>query len=285
MRRLIPLALLVLAVAVAAIADAAPSEPEAVGTAVAVRVTQLGLQDQVGLSVYAPPTADDSISGWSYPEDGSVARIGSATGSAAAQPGVSSSAQAIVELLAVTLFGGEITVESVRSRATAAAGAVNASSDASASTVTGLTVLGQLITPSANTQVPLADWGLLDILASTVESTLEPPRAARATVTGLRVKLLLDHGGLPAGSVIEIGAASATAAAAGAEEPTAVVPAPKPVKPAVARPVVPASAPREPGGTIIPGRSGGARPPGTRRVRAPQRGRLRVPRLRSGLVR
>ena len=77
MRRLIPLALLVLAIAVAAIATAAPSEPEAVGTAVAARVTQPGLQDEVALSVYAPPAADDSISGWSYPEDGSVARIGS----------------------------------------------------------------------------------------------------------------------------------------------------------------------------------------------------------------
>jgi murein DD-endopeptidase MepM/ murein hydrolase activator NlpD len=253
-RRLIPLALLVLAIAVAAIATAAPSEPEAVGTAVAARVTQPGLQDEVALSVYAPPAADDSISGWSYPEDGSVARIGSGSVSAAAQPGVSSSAQGIVELLAVTLFGGEITVESVSSRATAAAGAANASSDASASTVTGLTVLGQLITPSANTQVPLADWGLLDILASTVESTLEPPRAARATVTGLRVKLLADHGGLPAGSVIEIGTATAAAAAAGAEEPVPVVPAaPKPVKPVVARPVVPASAPQEPGGKVIPG--------------------------------
>ena len=251
MRRAILLALPVLVVAIATIAAAAPSEPEALGAAVVARVNQPGQPEQVALTASAPPALDDSVSGWAYPEDGSIVRIGSGTASVAAQPGVSSSAQSIVELLAVTLFGGEITVESLSARATAAAGAANASSDASASSLTGLTVLGQLITPSANTQVPLADWGLLDILASTVESTLEPPRAARATITALRVKLLADHGGLAAGSVIELGTTTATAAAAGAAEP--LPPArPAPAMTTPVAPVVPASAPREPG-KVIPG--------------------------------
>lgn len=258
MRRLLLLALLVPAVVIAAMATAAPSEPGAVGTAVVSRVTQPGLREAVALSVYAPPLANDTVNGWAYPDDGSVVRIGSATASAAAQPGVSSSAQGVVDLLAVTLFGGEISAESVRSRATAAAGAANASSDASASSVTGLTVLGQLVTPSANTQLPLADWGLLDVLTSTLESTLEPPRAARAAVTGLRVRLLLDHGGLAAGSVIEIGTATAAAAAAGPDEPAPpTTPAPRPVekpeRPAPLTPVRSATAPREPGGMVVPG--------------------------------
>ncbi len=252
MRRALLPALLVVAVAAAAIAVAAPSEPDASGTAIVARVTQPGQQEQVALSVSAPPALDDSVSGWAYPEDGSILRLGSGTAAVAAQPGVSSSAQSIVGLLAVTLFGGEITVESLSSRATAAAGTANASSDVSASGLTGLTVLGQLVTPSANTQIPLADWGLLDILASTVESTLEPPRSARATVTALRVKLLADHGGLTAGSVIELGATTAAAAAAGAEPPPRARPAAAPAKPPAPRPPVSASAPKEPG-KIIPG--------------------------------
>ncbi len=247
------LALPVLAVVIAAIAAAAPSQPQALGTAVLARVTQPGLAEQIALTVSAPPAFDDGLSGWAFPEDGSIVRIGSGTAAAAAQSGVSSSAQAVVEALAVTLFGGEITVESLSGRATAAAGSANASSDASASGLTGLTVLGQLITPSANTQVPLADWGLLDILPSIVESTLEPPRSARSSVTVLRVKLLAAHGGLPAGSAIEIG--TATASAAVAEVPVEVPVAPPavaPAKPVTAAPVVPPSAPREPG-KIIPG--------------------------------
>ncbi len=252
MRRALLPALLVLAIAVAAIAVAAPSEPDARGTAIVARVSQPGQPEQVALAVSAPPALDDSVSGWAYPEDGSIVRLGSGTAAVAAQPGVSSSAQSIAGLLAVTLFGGEITVESVSARATAAAGAANASSDVSASSLTGLTVLGQLITPSANTQIPLADWGLLDILASTVESTLEPPRSARSTVTALRVKLLADHGGLTAGSVIELGVTTAAAAAAGAEPPQPARPAAAPAKRPSPRPSVPASAPKEPG-KIIPG--------------------------------
>ena len=55
-----------------------------------------------------------------------------------------------VGALAVSLFGGEITIDSLDVRASVAAGSANASANVSASSVTGLTVLGQLITPSAN---------------------------------------------------------------------------------------------------------------------------------------
>ena len=251
MRRATLLALPLVAVVVAAIASAAPSEPEASATAVVARVMQPGLPDEVALAVSAPPAGVAQVTGWSFPADGSIVRIGSGSGDVAAQPGVSSSAQGISEALAVTLFGGEITVESFSARATAAAGSANASSDVSASTVSGLTVLGQLITPAPNIQLALADWGTLDLLGSTVEATLEPPRSARSTVTALRVRLVADHGGLVAGSVIEIGTAEADAAASGPVTEPAPPPKPKPVKPPPApRPVVPESAPREPGASI-----------------------------------
>ncbi len=246
MRRASLLLLPLLAVAVVALASAAAPEPDASAEGIVVRVVQPGQPDAVALTVFAPPAADDTVTAWAYPADGSLVRIGSGTGSVAAQPGVSSSAQSVVGALAVSLFGGEITAGSVEVRATAAAGAASASSDVAASKISELTVLGQPITPSSNIQLPLADWGTLDVLASTVESTLEPPRSAHATVTGLRVKLVADHGGLPAGSMIEIATATGVAAAAGATSPPAVT---KPAAPAP-RPHPAPSAPREPGASI-----------------------------------
>ena len=132
-------------------------------------------------------------------------RIGSADAKAAAQPSVTSTAQATVGALAVSLFGGEITVESIDLRASVAAGSASASGNVSASTVTGLTVLGQLVTPTANIVIPLDDWGSLELLGSQVEAVQEPPRSAKATATAIRVKLIADHGGLLAGSMIELG--------------------------------------------------------------------------------
>jgi murein DD-endopeptidase MepM/ murein hydrolase activator NlpD len=251
-RRVTLLALPLLAALVVAIAAAAPAPPDARATAIVSRVVQPGVPDQISISLAAPAEADESLSGYAYPDDGSIVRIGSASAGVTAQPGVSSSAQGGVDGLAVSLFGGEITVETLTVQATAAAGTANASAGVSASSLTGLTVLGQPVAPAANTVVPLADWGTLEVLGSVVETTQEPPRSAQGTVTALRVKLSAEHAGLPVGSIVEIGTASAAATAAAPE----VAPVVKPVRPKPAiprrRPVVPASAPREPG-TSIPG--------------------------------
>ena len=126
----------------------------------------------------APPTAEQVLPGYAYPEDGTVVKIGSADAQVVAQPGTSSSAQANTGALAVSLFSGEITVASLDLRASVAAGTVSASGNVSASSITGLTVLGQLITPSPNLVVPLADWGTLEVLGSQVETTQKPPRSA-----------------------------------------------------------------------------------------------------------
>jgi murein DD-endopeptidase MepM/ murein hydrolase activator NlpD len=229
-------------------AAAAPQEPEATATSVVARVVQPGVTDQVAFSASAPPTADQVLPGYSYPEDGSIVRIGSATQRVVAQPGASASAQAGDGALAVSLFGGEITVDSFNVRASVAAGSVSASGTVSASSITGLTVLGQLITPSANLVVTLGDWGSLEILGSNVESAQKPLRSAQASVTALRVKLLSDHGGLLAGSMIELGSVAASATAA-----PAVASPSKPSRPdtiAPTKPVIPIDAPKEPGASI-----------------------------------
>jgi murein DD-endopeptidase MepM/ murein hydrolase activator NlpD len=236
---------------IGSIAAAAPDQPEASATAVPVRIVQPGAPEQIALSVTAPPSAEQVLPGYAYPDDGTIAKIGSADAQVVAQPGTSSSAQANSGALAVSLFGGEITVSSLDVRASVAAGTVSASGNVSASSITGLTVLGQLITPAPNLVVPLADWGTLEVLGSQVETVQKPPRSARATVTALRVKLIGDHGGLAAGSVIEIGAVAAAATAAPAVVAPVKPTTPTPTAPA-ARPVIPPDAPREPG-TSIPG--------------------------------
>jgi murein DD-endopeptidase MepM/ murein hydrolase activator NlpD len=234
---------------VVSLAAAAPQQPEALATAVVSRVAQPGVPDQVLLSLAAPPPADQSVTGYVYPDDGSIVRIGSADARVVAQPGVSSSSQSGVSALAVALFGGEITVDSLDVLASVAAGSANSSANVSTSSLTGLTVLGQLITPSANVIIPLADWGSLELLGSIVETVEEPPRSAKATVTAIRVKLTADHGGLPAGSTIEIGTVSTTATAAPAVNDQ-VRPANPITTTPTSRPVIPANAPREPGKSI-----------------------------------
>ena len=180
MRRASLLAVPVLVALIGSIAAAAPDQPEARATAVPVRIVQPGAPEQIPLSVTAPPTAEQVLPGYAYPEDGSVVKIGSADAQVVAQPGTSSSAQANTGALAVSLFGGEITVSSLDLRASVAAGTVSASGNVSASSITGLTVLGQLITPAPNLVVPLADWGTLEVLGSQVETTQKPPRSATA---------------------------------------------------------------------------------------------------------
>ena len=44
--------------------------------------------------------------------------------------------------------------------------------------------------------MPLADWGTLEVLATTEKLEADPVRGAEAAVTGLRVTLGVDHAGL-----------------------------------------------------------------------------------------
>ncbi|MGB8351501.1 MAG: choice-of-anchor P family protein, partial [Gaiella sp.] len=187
----------------------------------------------------------------------SVLRVGTSTATATAQSGTSSAAEGVVKALAVSMFAGEITADAVDVRAVAAAGTAGATGDVGTSIITGLTVLGQAVTPSGNVQLPLADWGTLDVLSST-RSTSDVPRSAESTVTGLRVRLIAEHNGLPAGTQIVVG--SATVRAVAQATPTTPPPAHIDGAPRAA-PTVPASpkptrvaplpnAPKEPGRSI-----------------------------------
>ena len=256
---------LALGIAVAGVAGAAPTDPAAIttgSTALVASVTLPGVPASTTGQLAAPPTA--SAGGpFSYPEDGSALRIGASTASATAQAGTSSSAEGTVRVLAVSVLGGEISAESVSVRAGAAAGAAGASGDAGTSQVTGLVVLGQPVAASANLQVPLADWGTLEVLSATSSTSSAPPRSATSSVTGLKIRLIAEHGGLPAGSELVVGLATANAIAV----PTSTTPTPvtpkgpttggargaavpgRPTTPVVPR-RPPPSAPKEPGKSI-----------------------------------
>jgi murein DD-endopeptidase MepM/ murein hydrolase activator NlpD len=257
---------LALGVLVAGVAGAAPSDPAAPttgATSLVASVTLPGVPASATSQLEAPPTA--SAGGpFSYPEDGSAMRIGASTASVTAQAGTSSSAEGSIRALAVSLLGGEITAESITIRASAAAGAAGATGDVGSSQITGLVVLGQPVAATANLQMPLADWGTLEALGQTSSTSSAKPRSATSSVTGLRVRLIAEHGGLPAGSELVVGVATANAVAVPAPT-TPTAPAPTtpttpggrgtgfPGRPAVtpATPARPApSAPREPGHSI-----------------------------------
>ena len=266
----------------------AAQKPATAATAAAVRILVLGQPPLSGAEVVGPPSASTDVTGFSYPDDGSVVRIGSATGSIATQPGASASAEALTSALAITLFGGEITVASVSTHATAAAGTVTATADTSSSQIEALFVLGQVTPVTATTApIPVADWGTLELLVATnaTQTAGKAPKHAEADVIGLRLKLVADHGGLPAGSEIDIGVSRASAVEAPEDKPPPASPkAPKPQATSARgehpdRPIV------EPGSSVTGTPSDLVRPAPDRRAGDPLEQGLCVPGLRAGVVR
>ncbi len=250
---IVALALAGAATAFVATMAGAASKPTTEATAAAVRVLVPGQPPVAGAEVVGPPGASTAVTGFSYPDDGSVLRAGSASGTVATQPGATASAEALTSVVAVTLFGGEITIASVATHATAAAGSATASADTSSSQVQGLVVLGQPTPATTTAPVALADWGTLEVLVSSTQAQTQgkAPKSAAATVVGIRVKLTADHGGLPTGSEIDVGAATAAAVQA-PEAATTVTTTTTPKKSTPSAPVADHSGRRivEPGSSI-----------------------------------
>ena len=251
------LAATVVGIAAAAPVATTPSPTHA--TALVAQVSAPGQPSGATELFQAPPTASGGGQ-FVFPADGSVLRIGTSTAATTAQVGTSSSAEGSVRALAVSVFGGDVVAESVVVRAGVAAGPAGATGDAGTSSITGLVVLGQPIAATGNVQLPLADWGTLDILSAT-SSTSDAPRTAESTASGLRIRLIAEHNGLPAGSEIVVGLATARAVAQPAATTTPPPRRPdgssrssgsafEPGKGPVTRPRPLPSAPREPGRSI-----------------------------------
>jgi murein DD-endopeptidase MepM/ murein hydrolase activator NlpD len=233
-------ALLFLAGALAAAATGAstPAEPAVVSAAAhAVSVVVPG-QASSAAAISAAPGAETAAAGdgFSYPADGSLVRTGALSSSAAALQTGTVGAQAVADVLAVSLFNGEITAEAAAARATSS----TAAADAAGSAVTNLVVLGAPVSAAANQRIQLGDWGYLVVLEQVAEAPIaEGKRTARGAVNALHVVLTADHGGQPAGTEVIVGHAEAvTSSTVEAPPPpvTTTTSVPKPGRPATTRP-------------------------------------------------
>jgi murein DD-endopeptidase MepM/ murein hydrolase activator NlpD len=210
----IAVAVVAVLVATTTLASAAPP-PKSASTdanAFLLRITIPG-QDTVligGLEWPTSTTAD--VQSFQYPADGSIVSVGRSRAAVFASPGAAAATQSFAEAIVVSLFNGEIVAGKVTASVSAGASARSAGSDSDASEVQGLRALGRDI-PSTSGNVSLEDWGTLTVLSSDSGSRPAGPPRAQASVTALRIRLSVDHGGLPAGSEIVIGNAQAVSVA------------------------------------------------------------------------
>jgi murein DD-endopeptidase MepM/ murein hydrolase activator NlpD len=200
-------------------------------------------KSSVGTRVLSAP--DDAVAfdgAFSYPADGSVVSAASVTASASASTGAQASASGSASIATLALFGGEVTAASLTGESHARAGSTSAGGDAGVSRIAGLTVLGRAMVPRANERLQLGDWGYAIALEQKGQQTASPAPAYHGFVIALDVFLTAAHGGLPAGSEIELGYGEAAAQAAVAvspptpsdlttppSEPTTAVPVSKPL--------------------------------------------------------
>ncbi|HEX5028803.1 MAG TPA: choice-of-anchor P family protein [Gaiellaceae bacterium] len=251
------LVVVVAVVASATLAAAAPPPKSATtgANAFLVRITVPG-QDTISLGEldWLDSTTVD-VQSFQYPGDGSVLSVGRSRASVFAAPGSAAATQAVSEVIVVSLFGGEIVAGKVTASVSAGASVRSVGSQTSASEVQGLRALDRDIPSTPGSSASLEDWGTLTVLSTSAGTRKKGPPAAAASVTALRVHLTAAHGGLPAGSEIVIGQASATSVADVSAPPPTAKPGttPKPATPR-ARPVTPAPEPdvggEVPGGPV-----------------------------------
>jgi murein DD-endopeptidase MepM/ murein hydrolase activator NlpD len=184
--------------------------PGAAASASAIRITIPGQPTQATPSVTSPPAAPPATTAaYAYPADGSIVSAASTTASATTNVQKNAAAKAEADVTALSLFKGELTADAVTARASAGTGYSGAGGNANGTTAVNLRFQGQ---PVIGTRVQLADWGQLTVGAQAID-TSSPDGAAsyHTTVSELDVRLTADHGGLPAGSEIQIGYADVAA--------------------------------------------------------------------------
>src|SRR5581483_5160799 len=205
---------------------------------------------------------------------GSVLVTGPATETASSDVTGTSASTAIS---GVSLFGGELTVASLTADVGATPGASAASGDLDGTVVNGLVVLGQQVAVTPGEQLPLADWGQATLLEEATGDGATPG-SWRGSVVALDVYLDADHGGLPAGSRILVGFASAQAAPVppATTPPPATTAPPSTTAPATTAPATTQANPRP--GRPAPAKAKPAPPTRTRPASTTTRPSSRAPR-------
>ncbi|HST14614.1 MAG TPA: M23 family metallopeptidase [Gaiellaceae bacterium] len=207
-RRLaLPLVLALLAF-VSASAGESTGSPGASASAYAIRIAVPNQPvTATGTSVSPPATAPVTTATFSYPADGSIVSAASTTATSTTNVAQNASAKAEADVTQLSLFKGEVTADAVTARVSAGTGYSGAGGNANGTTVVNLRVEGQ---PVTGEKAPVGDWGELTVAASSVDTSAPPgAKGYKTAATELDLKLTVDHGGLPAGTEIQIATALA----------------------------------------------------------------------------
>ncbi len=172
----------------------------------------------VGSPAPAPAGAGTAASAsFSYPRDGSVIVTGKTEAAARTKETKTAAAAATAAVANISIFEGEITADSASARASAATSAAAAGGSFGATGVVHLQALGR---PHAYGKAVLSDWGYLTISTHTIDHSAPPGvKSYDGVSVALRIELTAAHGGLPAGTAIEVGYAQAKAQTAPAPIP------------------------------------------------------------------
>jgi murein DD-endopeptidase MepM/ murein hydrolase activator NlpD len=213
-------------------AEGPATHATAAASAWAIQIALPNSQPVTTPTASSPPASVPVTGGlYSYPADGSIVQAQSTTASATTTVARNAGARSQAVVTGVSLFAGAITADAVTARASAGTGPSGAGGNANGSSVTNLQIGGQPA-PAGN-KLTIADWGALTLGTETIDRAAgDGVHGYRGFVTELELRLVVDHGGLPAGSVIRIGYAEADAqaappaAATTTTAPTATAPSP-----------------------------------------------------------
>src|SRR5919197_1200084 len=221
---IVPLTLALLAAGSAGSSSGA-SSAGALARAYAIRVVVPGVGAATPTISSPPNDAVAPGSGFSYSgSDGPAVTAGSYVASVQSDSAGNPFASASAEVTDLSLFSGEVTASDVVAHAKASARPGAATGDLSGVGVSGLTVAGL---PAGAGRVPLGDWGYADV---NVQSSTPAATSFSGSVTALDIHLTADHGGLPAGSEIQVGHAEASVQAPPKAPPPKPAPKPKHVQ-------------------------------------------------------
>jgi murein DD-endopeptidase MepM/ murein hydrolase activator NlpD len=201
------------AAAVVAVASGAPRPAPTPGASAQAWAIRIVVPNQPGggtKAASAPPVSTAvTTQGFAYPPEGSIVAASSTNASASTAEGETASSAAVSRVDGLVIFLGEIVADSVSAGAAAEAGAKRAGGGFDGTEVVNLRVNGA---PVSGDRIRLGDWGMLTVNTRGVDRGA--PQGAvgyRGFVTVLDVHLTAEHGGLPAGSAIQVGYAEASA--------------------------------------------------------------------------
>ena len=170
---------------------AAADTPSATVLAQGVRIVVPG-GDAISMpAAEIPGTAQVSATTWSSSADQPAVQLGAASSVASL---TRKGAIGRVELSGLQLFGGEVTLGSMAFAASHSSRSSGSDLDAEQLVIDGASVS---VPAAGAAPVPIGGWGQVTADVSLNDGGSE--------LIGLRVELLVDHGGLPAGSEIQIG--------------------------------------------------------------------------------